>query len=405
MNRMIRMNRGKRQRQLIYLSMVCGLSAWIAAACASAPPPPVPSPTPTTQAMGPTATPPPGIQLLNISVPAAPGILVPSPDGTRLAGLNASLATLTIYDLTGEVQGQYTASTGQGMNVAWLPDSSALFAWEGNGTASGPLVIVDRQGRVQMTGADAGDPFLSPDGQWVAATHFTDSIQQDEAEVLPRAGGAARMLAQGADVLGWQGNHVIYWAGGSIYTVAPTGGTPLLLAQVPGGEYFRPIDGQPLGVDPATSPDGQVLIVDGVQDRYWMLVGTHVQRLPTGPTGAIDAFPVFWAGPHQVVGRAGGNLVVLDLISGAVVHDTGYSDSDLDVAAVAGDWIAGTARTQTGLSVINTETKVHVVLNSLPISTGSGKVFSLGQGKFLVVYGNNAGAEAYIVDPALASGG
>lgn len=407
---MNRTNRRTRQRPFIALCLVCILSAGVAAACASAPPSPVPAPTattPTTQALGPTATPPPGIHLLQISVPGAPGTLVPSPDGSLIASLDASLATLTVYDLAGRLRGQFHAAAGQGLNIAWCPDSSALFAWESNGAtlASGALVVVDRQGHAQMTGVDAGDPFLSPDGQWIAATHFAASIQQDEAEVLPRAGGAARMLAQGADVLGWQGNHVVYWAGGNLYTVAPTGGTPQLLTQVPGGEYLRPIDGPPLGVESATSPDGQVLILDGAQDRWWMLVGTRLQRLPSGPTGALDALPVFWAGPHQVIGRGSGDLVVLDLLSGAVVRDLGIAESDLDVAAVAGPWVAGTATNQTGLSIINDATKAHVLLGALPISSGSGKVFALGAGQFLVVAGTNAGAAAYVVDPALATGG
>jgi hypothetical protein len=329
---------------------------------------------------------------------------VPSLDGTLLASLDASATTLILYDLGGQVQGQYTTPDRQAMTIAWLPDSSGLFAWEGSGTASGPLQIVDRHGHAQATGMQAGEPFLSPDGQWVAATLFTDSAQLNKAEVVARAGGQVLVLAQGADVLGWQGNRVVYWSGGNLYTSAPNGGSPQLLVQVPGGEYLRPIGAQLFpaeSVPSAVSPDGQALIVDGRQDQYWMLAGAQLSRLPAA---SYLALPVYWVGPHSILGHGiSGSLVVLDVVTGTVVHDVAVSVSDLTVEAVAGVWIAGTELNQSGLYLINSETKAQRLITSLPVSTGQGHYFPLGKDKFLIYLNSNAGA-AYIVDPAVALG-
>lgn len=317
-----------------------------------------------------------------LSIPPSSN-LVPSPNGTLLAAMGQTQTTMGIYDLQGNVQGTYAATDGQSLNVRWLPDSSGLLVWETSGTtnASGPLVVLSAQGQVLVRGWNGWDPAVSPDGAWVAFTHIAATFPGD-VEVAPLHGGAARALSNGT-FLGWQQGKVIYWLQGAIYSVAPDGSGQQLLTSTPGGEQIVP----PLP-GPDSSPDGQALLVDEPHSRPAVLAGTHLQAMPFA---AVDLEPMAWLGPHDILCGPATGMRIVDIITGAVVRDTGVSISGA-VEAVSGAWIASVDPTaDQAIFLTNYMNKATRALGPAPIM---GPILSLGQGKF-VLFGYSA---SYLIE-------
>lgn len=316
--------------------------------------------------------------------------MLPSPDGSLVASMNPGASRITLYNPTGHAQATYSGIA----DAAWLSDSSGLFLWQQDPStpASGPLSIMDRQGAVHATGVNAGDPMLSPDGTWIVATDYGDTIQHNQVVAFPRAGGQAHVLAQGADALGWQTGNVIYWSSGGVYSVAPTGGSARLLAQVPNGEYLRPLLYLSEVLEEANSPDDQALVAVGHRGELWVIGGTQLRQ---PPSDASQTPGLMWTGSHDVLGvQSQGDLTILDVLTGAVVRDTGIS-APSSVEAVVGSWVVGASGTTSAdFSAVNLATKQQVDLGIFPAQM---RVLPLGQGGFLLHDSPGSGA-TYLVD-------
>lgn len=370
-------------KRLVYLGgfiFLCWMILWSTTACETPPNPPTPVPSPTAVQRG----------FQRLAIPVAGG-LQPSPDGTLLAGLDLHAQMLTLYDLTGHVRGQYKSPGGAPLNMRWLPDSSGLFVWK-NDSIPGPLSIVDRRGKVLATGLEGSASALSPDGAWVAAKRSGSTPEQNAVEVIPRNGGAVRTLVRGSGVqfLGWQGDQIISFAPGGIYAIPAIGGESKLLTSVPAGEELLP---SPFG--PASSPDGQVLVLSTVRQIYLTFVGTQLRPYP--PV-SVPGTPVFWTGPHQALARSPQNeLLLLDMLSDTVErHTRAYAPGEIE--AVSETWVAWITEVtgeESTLHLTNFQTRVDLDLGKLLVS---GLVYSLGKGRFML----HGEGKTYIIDPSLA---
>lgn len=366
--------------------LVCGVV--FSAACA-APTHARSSPTPTdtplaTYTMAPTSTPQAGLAVLPLPMTTIP--LVPSPDGSLIAVIDTSQSSVTLYDTQGRAHGSYAMPAGTQPVAAWVSDSSGLLVWATYVTtnASGPLVLLDRQGHVVASGLNGANPAVSPDGNWIAYTHVPDNDSVGIVEVAPHNGGTARILAQNAIFLGWLNGRVAYFSQGNIYTTIPGGGGAALLAAAPGGDELRP---PPSG--PASSPDGQALVVMGSHSAPYVVSNALVGKpLPD----ALIFDPMSWAGSHAVL--AGSNdVLIVDIITGAVVRDTGISIPG-DIRTVSGDWILWTD-TANAIHVVNFQTKAAHDTGPEPVQ---GSFLPLGSGRFIL----QGQGQAYIIDPSLA---
>lgn len=379
----------------VALSCALLLVVLAATACEITPTARIPTPTPT-PTISPTPAQP-GITRLNLPIT---GAALPSPDGTMLAGADVRSRTVTLYTLGGAVLAQFTTPQNAVLNYNWLPDSSGLFVWplDLSSLAPGPLSILSPQGSVQSTGVSAFDAALSPDGAWIAATHFSSDSSPSSIEVVPRRGGAVRVLASGMGIglLGWQGGNVIYAANGNLYAIALSGGAAHLLVSEGGVAWELTV-----GVGSIMSPDGQVLILFARHQGFARLVGAQVLPLPPQIMS-----PIIWTGPHQALGYIGegdadveSDVVIVDMVSGTVVQDTG-AKAPAPVQALSGEWVGAWAQAAFGqpvtLHFTNLTTKREVDLGPAP--NGGGGFYSLGQGRFFL-HGNG---ESYLLDPAAA---
>lgn len=394
-----------RIQRLVALSCALFLTVLATTGCDSMPTAPSRTPTPR---ITPTPTRP-GITRLPVSIA---GAALPSPDGTMLAGADPHPITVTIYTLQGKALAHADAPPNEVLGYSWLPDSSRLLIWpEDPNGPPGPISLLSPDGAVQSTGLQAIEAAPSPDGTWIASQRlFTSQSAPSSVEVVPRQGGAVHVLASGIGVrfLGWLGADVIYAANGNIYAISPSGDAVHLLVS-DGGVAWRPPD----GVGPMMSPDGQVLFLFERHHGLALLVGSQILPLPqqiTFPQPCCGE-PLPWAGPHQLLGfRATGeiyadveyDMVIVDMVSGAVVRETG-AKAPASIQALSGEWVGAwasvphaTTGTPDTLHFTNLRTKREVDLGPPP--NGGGGFYSLGQGKFFL----HGGGESYLLDPAAA---
>ena len=395
-NRANRASNGLGAVRGLIASVLCCLLC-VLAACAPVPQPTVSlTPAATRAAASPTVALLPGLQRLAF---VGEGVVRPSPDGTLIAVVTDGGTALTLYSIAGQARGHFSASSGhQVYTPGWLPDSSGLFVADidpNAQTATPPLLIMAPDGSTHPTGLDAGAntgdaPVVSPDNQWVADAASTAVCCSTQVEVAPRAGGTKHIVprANSTDsdwLLGWQNGQIIYFDSNqaAIYAIPPTGGSAKLLMQTPNKVLLVP---DAIGL----SPDGQALSLTTSRGEHWVLAGTHLQQAPP----AIAAFTYFWAGQgHTVIASLGGHASLIDVVTGAVVHDTRIAASD--VYAVAGGW-AITA-TGGGLHAINYATNVD---RALGFASGGFEAYALGPGRFLLHHQQTPG-DTYIVDAAL----
>jgi hypothetical protein len=215
----------------------------------------------------------------------------------------------------------------------------------------------------------------------VAFTHIAATFPGD-VEVAPLHGGAARALTSGT-FLGWQQGKIIYGLQGAIYSIAPDGSGRQLLTSTPGGEQIVP----PI-LGPDSSPDGQALLVEEPHSRLAVLAGTHLQALPFA---AVELEPMAWLGPHDILCGSATGMRIVDIITGAVVRDTGVSVSGI-IEAVSGAWIASVDPTaDPAIFLTNYMTRATRALGPAPVM---GPMLSLGQGRF-VLFGYSA---SYLIE-------
>lgn len=327
------------------------------------------------------------------------GVVRPSPDGTLLAVLTDGGTTLTLYTIAGQARGHFSASAGHQVYMpGWLPDSSGMFVADidySAQTATPPLLIMAPDGSTHPTGLDAGwqdgdAPVVSPDNQWIAAAASTTVCCSTQVEVAPRAGGTPHIVPRASTtdsdwLLGWQNGQIIYFDSNqaAIYAISPTGGSAQLLMQTPNKVLLVP---DALGL----SPDGKALSLTTSRGEHWVLAGTQLQQAPP----AMAEMTYVWSGQgHTVLATLGGHASLVDVVTGAIVHDTGIAASD--VYAVAGDW-AITA-TGGGLHALN---YIKNVDHALGLASGGFDAFALGPGRFLLHQQQTPG-DTYILDSAL----
>lgn len=329
----------------------------------------------------PSATSIPLVNLPQLPLPPA-GDVIASPDGTRLAVLNPSLSTVTLYDSAGTVYGQYHDPAGGRLGVWWLANSSGICI-----TSDHPpfnMRIMDRAGTVHPTAFDdIYNPLLSPDGQWIAGTLGSSTSTQDVVEIGSRNGATVRRLPPGSDFLGWLDGELAYVANGTISLVSPAGGAARTIAQVPPENVPREVPGLTDSGAMVTSPDDQVLIVVVFQNNVpndWRLTSAGLTQLPIHVI-----LPGFWVGAHAALGAIGSTsaVEVLDLLTGATIQKTAAQLDGNELEVVSGNWIAAIAGLPSAqLLLINYQTGASRDLGNLPPSP---TIVPLGtQGQFLV---------------------
>lgn len=374
------------------LVVLCILLVTSATISCATPRLPTPTITPTASAEIPSATSAPLPVLPQLSLPPA-GAVVASPDGTRIAALDLSLSTLTLYNLAGAVYGHYRDPAGIRLGVSWLADSSGVFISGGDM----PLQLMDRSGTVHATAMNAvSGPLLAPDGQWIAATHVASVPAQDQVEIAPRSGAPVQRLAMGSDFLGWLDDEIAYIANGTVFLLPPGAGSARAIAQVSAGDTLREVTAA--AVVEASSPDDQALIVQGKAYNYWLLSDTGLVQLPKYVTqGSISVQPIFWAGPHTALGTSGTQAAVkvIDVLTGATRNTSATLSGD-SPQAVSGNWIAATTLARPiELFAINYQTGAAHDLGELPLAT---TVLPLGlHGQFLV---RDADGVTYVANTA-----
>ncbi len=398
------MSRNKQRLGTLVFFLLLISSASITAcstpSAANATPTPIPAAarqaTPTPEPTAPAA--PRAIQRLPVAIT---GGVLPAPDGSLLVGWTVEggveRPTVALYDLEGHVLGRYNSTNGLLLNALWLADSSAFLIWNqilDSSSKPGPIVVMDREGKIHSTGLAGINPVLSPDGVWLAATRLGVASDKNAVEIVSYAGGAVQTVIQGEDLsfLGWQGDQIVYFARGGIFAIPVRGGSATqLISLQPEDEITQPPDG------PTSSPDGQVLIVL-LNHQPSVLARGKLRSLAAGEPGvatlpAVASRPGLWAGPHESLGVSSqGELLIIDMLSGAVERRTGLGGVER-ADAVSWPWLAW--RADTVLHATNLETKVNLNLGEEPVEGG---IFPLGKGQFLL-HGNG---ESYLIAPSLA---
>ncbi len=331
------------------------------------------------------------------------GGVLPAPDGSLLVGWDvengAGRPTVALYDLEGHVHGRYESSNAHRLSAVWLPDSSGFFIWDmviDQTTKPGPVMVMERNGKVHSTGLEGINPAISPDRVWVAGTHLGQVPSENAVQVVSYSGGAVRALAESetALFLGWEGDQIVYFNKGGIYAVPVTGGsTTRLVSLRPEDDVTQPPGG------PINSPDGQVLIVLLNRAPYVLARGKLRSLTDVAanvfPLPAVASQPGLWTGPHEALGLLPqSELVILDLLSGTVESHTGLYGIDM-ADAVSWPWL--TWRAGTVIHATNFETKIGLNLGEEPVAGG---IFSIGEGKFLL----HGDGETYLINPSLAAG-
>jgi len=333
-----------------------------------------------------------------LALPPSGGVAA-APDGTRIAALNSSGTTVTISDPAGTVYGHYQEASAKSLMVSWLADSTAIFITGGDQ----PMQLMDRSGTLHPTAMDSvSGPLLSPDGQWIAGTLLSSTATADVVEIAPRKGSPVRRMPPGSDFLGWLDGELTYVANGAVYLAPPAGGAGRVIAQVPGQNAPREVTPFLVGgTEPVNSPDDRVLIIQ-IRGFYWMLTSAGMAQLPMH---AIESMPVFWVGPHDVLGSSGGQTptaTIIDMLTGAQVLDSDTPIGGDFPQAISGDWLLATIEGSqpAQLVAINYVTKTSLDLGSSPPAPVISSAFG-NQGRFLLMDGNGV---IYLLDPSRQDG-
>ncbi len=237
----------------------------------------------------------------------------------------------------------YESPSGSVLCVLWNPDSSGIYIWNlltDFSTKPQPIMFMDRLGGMHVLGLEGINPERSPDGLWIAATHW-GTKGYDGVWTVPANGGTAQPTVQGdgESFLGWLGKDILYFSPGGIYSVSPSGGPHMLITPLAGGEEVNLIP------DPVYSPDGKVTLVLDSNHQEFVLAEGRLNSFENGPFGMIDmAYNNSWTGPHATLGFSSSNgegeVLQVDLVNGAVDLQTGITLTDALTKAASWPWLA-----------------------------------------------------------------
>ena len=101
----------------------------------------------------------------------------------------------------GSDQHKLTATDGvSDVRGAWSPDGTRIAVWRLNGSVDSIVVVnADGTGERTLTGPQehAADPTWSPDGEYIAYTKETDTLDSPEIWVMRSNGSQKRKLVNG----------------------------------------------------------------------------------------------------------------------------------------------------------------------------------------------------------------
>jgi hypothetical protein len=296
---------------------------------------------------------------------------------------------VTLFTLDGTRVGNYTPPAGNVLSYVWMPDSSAILAWSVDQNAHpGPAVILDRHGRVTVTGLQGVEPTPSPDSAWIAAGLFDDAQREIGVQIVPHEGGTVRTIVRGENIrlLGWLDDRIVYSSQGIISCISVAGDAQRKLGTAPGsaGSFIA-------GNQYNDSPDGKVVILNFAREPQERVTDTGVFPVPSI---TLPASPVYWTGPHTALGQAQdtGLLVMVDLLTGQSSL-TKFAGPNGPIQAISGAWIVWSVDNGSAFEVGNIVTGRTHMLGTPP--TDQARIAGMTQGKFLFI---DSSDKTYLVD-------
>jgi hypothetical protein len=190
-------------------------------------------------------------------------------------------------------------------------------------------------------------------------------------------------------LLGWFGNMIIYTDDLNLYEVAPTGGPPVRLTNVPFGIQL----GEP-EFGPSTSPDGRVMLVRKNHQGYLAFVNNAIVAVPLSVvTGRTT---VYWVGGHEALGMSpSGQIVSVDLATQKVTKQTParVPPESAYIEALSGAWLEWASLSDNHAHVTNLTTGAD---EDLGLKPEPGIVLSMNDGSFVLAASNG---DAFIFGP------
>jgi eukaryotic-like serine/threonine-protein kinase len=171
-----------------------------------------------------------------------------------------------------------------------------------------------------------GNPFFSPDGQWVGFRGW-ESLRR-----VPVAGGAVETLVGGTYPVGdWVAGEVIFGNAHGLFRVAATGGDPVQLLAIAGVEQIVSVE---------TLPDRTAVLYTVVPTR-----GNSMRLASSSPAARIEALDLR-TGKRHVVLRGGGRPHLtstghLLYASGKTIYAVGFDRRALKVRGEAVPVVTG----------------------------------------------------------------
>jgi hypothetical protein len=317
-----------------------------------------------------------------------------------------------MFDFRGQLLGRYDSPSGMSLHAEWLPDSSAVFLWaEPFEARPGPIVLMDQAGQVHPIRMDGINPERSPDGVWIAATVWDEPGGPDGVEWVSTSGGPVRQVVQGegARFLGWNGDAIIYFALGGIYSIPRDGGSSSLLIPLSPDEYVD------LDPNPVYSPDGKVaLVTDAYHQEFTLALQDH-PKLNSGamlPAGSIDlAFLHSWEplGRDSTVGLSSLNgemqFVQVDMATGTFDPFQGIALAldPIHLLAASASWLAWSSAA-TGRQIHFTNLADGTSLNLGKDAPDVRYIFSTGTDPYSRFFLYDMNGNASVIDPGQFTG-
>lgn len=291
-----------------------------------------------------------------IPIPAPESVAV-SPNGRFVAALSGSFATVSIWNLGGNLVSRYPGQSA--LAVRWSPDSSRLLIW-GDGQAAAALGV---DASIATLHISAQEIFAAPGRQDVAVE--TNESGTPVVYDWSLTTGQTNLVARDARLLGWNLDGVIFARGLQVFMRKPGSAVTTQLAT-----SQQPVTAAE--VDSPTSPDGQALIVRYGENGSAVITNLGVRQLPQ------SAGPPLWVAPHSLIEyNQSAWLSLYDAVAGS--NGAALAEASGVPQAVSGPWVAWQSGGEIGLTMMGTTTTP--IASTAPVA---GTISSLGGGAFLL---------------------